>query len=147
MVPIAEEDLGRADRVPEDIAKAAQEGALLGNAVPVRPFGVRCGRSAAFQPGGGAGQGAAVDGGQLDRCGRRERVRERDDGLDFGAGVVGVGIEAMMLKGQLSRGAGVVRSGDRLPLERGRELERDVLKWKFAVIAQSQAGNRVQPAL
>ena len=128
--PVAENHRHAGDRVPDDVAKAAQAGEIDADPVPVRVQRHIVRGSNDQQPLGGRSDRAGVGDVQLQAGSRCKRLGKQHSRLMQLARMVGVGIEC-------GHGKGDVFDVDAnpLPVERGGDLKRDVRQRRIAVVA------------
>ena len=132
---IAEDDGNTGDGIPDNVAEAAQAREFGADAVPVGVERDIVGGADDHESLSGEVDCAGVGHVELEGGAGGKWLRERDRGFVEAAGVVGVGVQSSDGKRDV-----LEIDTDAVPVERRRNLERDVGKRCFAVVAQGEEG-------
>ena len=132
---VAEDDGNAGDGIPDDVAEAAQAGEVDADAVPVGVEGHVVGRADGDEALGGLGDGAGVGDVELESCAGSERLA---------SGTAASWSWPVWSTSELSvatvKGDVVAGDANALPVERRRDLQRDVGERRFAVVAHGDEG-------
>ncbi len=141
-IAVAENDGNAGGGIPDDVAETAEAGEVDADLVPVGVESDVCGRADGDEALRGLRDGAGVGDIELESCAGSEGSGERNRGFVKLAGVVHVGVESGDGEGDIA-----AVEADAFPVERGRDLQRDVGERGFAVVAHGEEGADGDPVV